>query len=51
MATDMPGVKPFDPRAYILVAAAVALAAAAAAIVPVKRGVAIQPAVALRYDE
>lgn len=44
------GVGPFDPVAYLSVAATLAVAGLAASYVPVRRAARVDPVVALRYD-
>jgi predicted permease len=50
LAEDFYGVRPFDPATWILVPSTLVVAALAAALVPTRRALAVDPAVALRNE-
>jgi len=50
MATQLFGVKPYDPNILLLTTATLALAAFAAAVLPARRAASIEPIRALRTD-
>jgi ABC-type antimicrobial peptide transport system permease subunit len=50
LASELHGVSPFDPAAYILVIGLVALVTFAACIVPARRAMRVDPIKALRQE-